>query len=230
MVVMFLAMLMIVVLFLISSFYLWFTNNNESVFDQFTNFLSLELSGFWLRVTGLRGWRSASFLVLFILVLGLEVTFFIRFSFFVHFISVSLSSWFFSSAVSTVSSSLLLSSFFLFLNFLGCFSWRILWFGNNRYGFILNCLNFLRFNNTLSDLGFDNSWLRCGLRSRFISLDYNVLNCLSFFFSFKIFQFCFSILLTLGWKWFRLDAGGSNSVSSFIWVSFNKLSHIFFQF
>ena len=48
MTVVFIAMLMVVELFLISCFDFWLSNDYESILNKFSNFLSLKLSCFWL--------------------------------------------------------------------------------------------------------------------------------------------------------------------------------------
>lgn len=87
-----LSVLMIIVLFLVSGFYLWLTDDYEPIIYQLLNLLSFELSCFGFRSAWAQTWTWCSFLlILFILVvLGLEVRFL---AIFIRFISASSSPW-----------------------------------------------------------------------------------------------------------------------------------------
>lgn len=85
MTVMFVTVLMVMELFLFSCFKFWFSDNYEAIFNKFSNFFSLKLSGFWLTIrSAWRAWRRFShFLIFLLFVLRLEVGLFVIFSLFI---------------------------------------------------------------------------------------------------------------------------------------------------
>lgn len=124
---------------------------------------------------------------LFILKLGLEGAFFIRFGLIIKLLAVSFPTRLFPSSISTISPSFLLYAFFLSFAFLLAglsLSWGR--FSSQRCSLLFNNFNFLR----LADLKWLSSFLRSGLGCYlFGDLDLNNLSLfwlLLVFFSFKL--------------------------------------------
>lgn len=192
---MFIAVLMVMEIFLISSFNFWFTNNNESVFNELSHFLSLELSCFrrfaW---TWTWWWRfSPLIFLLFLFIFRFKVRFFVIFAIFI--ISSSISSTL--SSFSTSISSVLFTTIFSYI----CFSWFwILCVSLNLSGWLIICVcwwvllwvHFL-YNNLLYILWSLCSWnwSNCLIMKSYSNIWSQWLNCflrcLKFLLFFKLF-------------------------------------------
>ena len=135
---MFVTMFMIMVLFLISGFYLWFTYYDKSIINQLFDLFSFELSCFWLRAAWTYTWWRWSFRLIwfFVLVLWLKAWFLGVFS-----ILITI------SVITTASSSLAIASIssFISTSVLSLFSFFSCWFSFNFLFALLFLLLLWRF-------------------------------------------------------------------------------------
>lgn len=182
-----LPVLLVVVLFLVSCFWFWLPYHDETILYQLFNLFSLEFSCFWLWITWRwrRGRFSSSlfppFILLSIFEFRFETSLLLRSLIVILFLSVSFSSPWSSSSVSSVVSSLLTFSFLLLFSFsfllslfilsldcrgLRCWCWDLYRCAFNFWCLIaqqrLSC-SYLNNTNRLLDF-----WLRTNLWSNWL--------------------------------------------------------------
>lgn len=240
MMMMFVSMLVLMVLLLISALHFWFTHDNKSVFDQFTNFFSLKLSCLWFWSAWGQWWWWLSLsvsswlglLLLFTFVFRLEILF-VGLLLIVLVSSVSVSSSDSVIIAFIISSFLWLVLFaicifcFICLTLFGCWSFHFFrsWSGQHRL------FLFLRFFH---------QWSRSSLRCR---CEYNLFNfwrnrCWSInflfikfnlFLLFKLLQFSLSFFLASRRKRFRLIAWSIGFWFLEIFICLSKFFKAFLQ-